>query len=148
MKAISVKQPWAGLIASGFKRIETRTWSTKYRGPLLIVSSQVYADVTEEWVAEHRDLLTILVHTYPGLLEEKGKALAMVDLVDCVPMKKEHEAVALCPVYEFAWAWRLDGIHRIENPFSVKGQLGLFDVEPMPAMHLTPVCPDVDGRIP
>ncbi len=36
MKALSIKQPWAHYIASGQKTIETRTWETKYRGPLLI----------------------------------------------------------------------------------------------------------------
>ena len=44
MRALSVKQPWASLIASGQKTIETRTWRTDYRGDLLIVSSRQPAD--------------------------------------------------------------------------------------------------------
>ena len=32
MKAITVIQPWATLLASGRKRIETRSWRTNYRG--------------------------------------------------------------------------------------------------------------------
>lgn len=40
MKALSVPQPWASRIASGAKRVEYRSWSTKYRGPLLIVASR------------------------------------------------------------------------------------------------------------
>lgn len=36
MKALSVKQPWAALIASGEKPYEVRTWRTDYRGPLVI----------------------------------------------------------------------------------------------------------------
>lgn len=36
MKAISLWQPWASLVALGVKTIETRSWSTKYRGPLTI----------------------------------------------------------------------------------------------------------------
>lgn len=36
MKCISLWQPWATLIAIGAKRIETRGWSTDYRGPLAI----------------------------------------------------------------------------------------------------------------
>lgn len=36
MKAISLWQPWAALIAVGAKTIETRSWGTNYRGPLLI----------------------------------------------------------------------------------------------------------------
>lgn len=36
MKAITLTQPWATLIAVGAKKIETRSWSTSYRGPLAI----------------------------------------------------------------------------------------------------------------
>ena len=39
MKIVSVKQPWAALIVSGAKDIENRTWSTLYRGPLLVHAS-------------------------------------------------------------------------------------------------------------
>lgn len=35
-RALSLWQPWASLIAVGAKTIETRGWSTTYRGPLLI----------------------------------------------------------------------------------------------------------------
>lgn len=35
-KVLTLTQPWATLIAIGAKRIETRSWSTSYRGPLLI----------------------------------------------------------------------------------------------------------------
>ena len=36
MKGLSLTQPWATLVAIGAKRIETRGWSTKYRGPVAI----------------------------------------------------------------------------------------------------------------
>lgn len=36
MKALTLHQPWASLVAIGAKRIETRSWSTDYRGPLAI----------------------------------------------------------------------------------------------------------------
>lgn len=35
-KALSVRNPYAALIVSGIKTIENRSWSTRYRGPLLI----------------------------------------------------------------------------------------------------------------
>ncbi len=35
-KALTLHQPWASLIALGVKSIETRSWSTSYRGPLAI----------------------------------------------------------------------------------------------------------------
>jgi hypothetical protein len=36
VKALTLHQPWAQLVAIGAKRIETRSWSTRYRGPLAI----------------------------------------------------------------------------------------------------------------
>ena len=36
MKALTVMQPWAALIAVGAKRFETRSWDAHYRGPLAI----------------------------------------------------------------------------------------------------------------
>jgi len=40
MKALSVKQPYASLIALGQKPIEFRSWYTHYRGRLLICASK------------------------------------------------------------------------------------------------------------
>lgn len=39
MKVLSIQQPWASLIVQGHKRIETRSWNTKYRGDILIHAS-------------------------------------------------------------------------------------------------------------
>lgn len=36
MKVITIKQPWATLIAKGYKEYEFRTWKTKYRVDILI----------------------------------------------------------------------------------------------------------------
>jgi hypothetical protein len=36
MKALTIRQPWASLIALGIKRNETRSWNTAHRGPLAI----------------------------------------------------------------------------------------------------------------
>lgn len=36
MKAITIWQPWASLLACGGKLFETRSWATSYRGPIAI----------------------------------------------------------------------------------------------------------------
>jgi hypothetical protein len=48
VKIISVRQPWATLIVSGFKDVENRTWPTRYRGPVLLHASQRTDDISEE----------------------------------------------------------------------------------------------------
>jgi hypothetical protein len=51
MKALSVWEPWASMIASGVKTIETRSWQTSYRGQFLeeerswIVSSKTQTEI-------------------------------------------------------------------------------------------------------
>jgi hypothetical protein len=42
MKALSVKQPWAWLLANGYKDIENRTWNTTLRGEFLIHASKQF----------------------------------------------------------------------------------------------------------
>ena len=41
MKALSLTQPWASLVADGRKTTETRSWLTHYRGPLAIHATKV-----------------------------------------------------------------------------------------------------------
>jgi hypothetical protein len=104
VKGISLKQPWANLIASGEKTIETRTWSTNYRGPLLIVS------------------------TKSPPIAPAGFALALADLVDCRPMEGKDEAAARCKRYDGAYAFVLANVRPIV-PLPVRGARRIFDVD-------------------
>jgi hypothetical protein len=113
MKALTLKEPWAGFVYSGKKTIETRTWATAYRGDLLICAA-----------AKPRTSLS-------------GKALCIARVVDCRPMTKADESLACCAIYPGAWAWILEDIRPI-RPFPVRGQLGLFDVS-LPQESLLPV---------
>jgi len=103
-KAISLKQPWANLVASGEKTVETRKWKTDYRGDLVICSSQK-------------------PKIYPA-----GYALCIVELYHIEPMKKEHERKACIKVYQGAYAWFLRNIRPIKPIIPVKGQLGIFQI--------------------
>jgi activating signal cointegrator 1 len=38
-ETLSLLQPWASLVVMGLKKIETRSWQTAFRGPLLIHAS-------------------------------------------------------------------------------------------------------------
>ena len=41
MKAITIRQPWASLLACGAKQYETRSWATKYRGAIAIQAGKI-----------------------------------------------------------------------------------------------------------
>ena len=108
IKAISLRQPWATMIAQGFKTIETRTWYTPYRGDLLICSTQN--------------------PEYPGV--KCGFALCVVYLHNCRPMIPSDADGARCEYREDLklFAWILRDLRKIE-PFRVRGHQRLFDVE-------------------
>lgn len=52
VKAITLWQPWASLVAVGAKKIETRSWATAYRGPLAIhAAKKKPADFVTEFMS-------------------------------------------------------------------------------------------------
>lgn len=52
MKAITIWQPWAEFIAAGVKHNETRSWATKYRGPIAIHAAvKPIRLITEEYLS-------------------------------------------------------------------------------------------------
>lgn len=52
MKCLSIWQPWASLIVSGLKQVETRSWPIHHRGPLLIHAAK-------RWTAEEREIALV-----------------------------------------------------------------------------------------
>ncbi len=88
---ITLTQPWATLVAIGAKRIETRSWATKYRGPLLIHAAQGLGPVGGAlglyelcWNEPFRSaLLAAGIKGVPDL--PRGAIVARCELLDCVP---------------------------------------------------------------
>jgi hypothetical protein len=119
MKALSIKQPWAARIAEGVKTIETRSWKTSYRGPVLVCVSKAM-----DW--EGMGSVGSPYHS-SKTMNERGRAIAVAQLVDVRPMTAEDEAAAQCPCLPGLFAWVLKSAVRI-NSFPVKGKLGLFEV--------------------
>lgn len=103
MKALSLHEPWASLVKEGRKTIETRSWQTRYRGPLAIHASQTLKSVEYlGWMEEHQgepepalepfaDRLTF-AHSDRGLVTVAdhpfalGAVVATCELVDVVPI--------------------------------------------------------------
>ena len=75
MKAITIKQPWATLIAKGYKEYEFRTWKTKYRGEILIHAGK---GIDKKAMKRFEDL------DYP-----KGCIIAKANLTDCLKVDDE-----------------------------------------------------------
>lgn len=73
--ALSLKQPWAALLAHGLKTIEVRRWPTARRGRILIHAARVPDERPEAWA-----------HVPPQLLEAAqllGGILGAGELTEC-----------------------------------------------------------------
>ena len=92
MKALTLWQPWATLVARGVKTIETRGWSTAYRGPLLIHAAKRSPDLYVQGVVPmwHPDKWTLWFTTEPGKSADHpcplGAVVATCTLIDVVPI--------------------------------------------------------------
>lgn len=128
MKALSIKQPWASWIASGQKTIETRVWSTEYRGDILICASKTPDKYMMKTLL---DMFSPFQDITQQMQFPLGQALCIAELYDCKPMKAEDEKQAMCEVYgEGRWkakSFFLRNIRRIK-PFPVSGELGIFEI--------------------
>ena len=148
MKALSVKQPWASLIAGGHKPLEIRSRRTHYRGPVLVlVCSSLKPDSITGYCPSW-DYWKRLIRIFPENVKSKwhldehsyspsctqqalkelplGQALCVVNLTDCRPMTKEDEFAAWVPYQKELWAWVFQNIQPLK-PFPVKGRLGLWN---------------------
>lgn len=128
MKVLTVKQPWATLIAKGYKKYEFRTWKTKQRGEILI-----HAGKGEDKKAykrfEHLNL------NYP-----KGIIVAKVNIADCIKVDekfatklyKEDKEVYKNMGNEDSlgcYAWKIDDVEEIQDDTIIKGKLSLWNLE-------------------
>lgn len=135
MKAISIQQPFAALIATGQKRLEIRTWQTDYRGQLLICAGAKshslldFYDFKSEILGLLNNSAKSRFHVKKELAFAFGKAICVVDLVGVRQFKKGNvmENDACIDWYPGAFAWELENPRMIES-FDVKGKLRLFQV--------------------
>ncbi len=149
MKALSLWQPWASAIALGAKRIETRSWRTNYRGPLLIHAgkSNQYLPmraVRSGAAAIRRSIGRDAVKA-AGMNYEAdyplGAIIAVCEVIGC--MKTEavlewgsmHLAEWDRPREYFLgdyssgrYGWVLAKVRKLPKPIPYKGMLGLFEV--------------------
>lgn len=104
MKVLTIREPWASLILSGKKTIETRSWKTNHRGKILLHASKI------------------------PRTKISGCIFAIAEIVDCQTMTKEHEKEACCEIYPSANSWFLKNVRPTELK-EVNGKLGLWDFD-------------------
>lgn len=129
MKVISIKEPFATLIASGIKKIETRSWKTNYRGEIFIHASGkglAKEFLTNDFVL---DLIKDMDMNY-------GNIICRCKLVDCIYMDekfleyiKQNSIEYNVGEYKIGrYAWILEDIELI-NPIPAKGKLNIWNFD-------------------
>lgn len=126
MKALTLTQPWATLVATGAKKIETRSWSTKYRGELAIHAAKGFPKAARDFAMTERTLGRV-----PSRLP-LGAVLAIVRLVDVrATFMFDGEISALERLYgdysEGRYGWVLELVETFDEPIPAKGALGLWE---------------------
>ena len=132
MRALSLWQPWASLMAAGLKTIETRDWPTRYRGPLAIHAAK------RPLSGEEKALLYIWA--CKGMIPAAwldseplpyGAILAVANLVDCARVENVSPGRLDEAFGNYApgrWAWITRNLRALPHPIPYRGAQGLFDV--------------------
>lgn len=125
MKVITVKQPFASLIAYGIKEYEFRTWKTKYRGEILIHAGKGI-DKKAMKKFEHLNL------DYPS-----GCIIAKANLTDCIKiddnarsmLNEKNPLVYSSIINDKKWngyGFKLENIEKTK-PIYINGKLSLWN---------------------
>lgn len=149
MKALSLTQPWASLIAIGAKRIETRSWRPDWTGPLAIHATA--QQVTLRDLALDFEPLFLTTLGRPPALPPSAAVpwivsatlpysaiVCVVELVGCVRTQDVERA----PGVTFTerervfgnyarnrWAWITRDVRRLPEPVHCSGAQGLWDLD-------------------
>lgn len=127
MKVLTIKQPFASLIAEGIKEYEFRTWKTKYRGELLIHAGKSI------------DKKAMKKYEKYNLEYPIGSIIAKVTITDCIKIDDNTKKILKEKnifVYENAiknedgklYGFKLENVEKV-NPIKVNGKLGLWDYD-------------------
>lgn len=127
MKAITIWQPYAVAIRMGLKHYETRSWPTKYRGPIVIHAAQ------KQPVAREREL--IQKHKIPADKIEYGVPILVCEIEDCILITKDLIKTLSTTEIDFGnwcvggYAWKLKIIKKLNGYNRISGQQGMWNIE-------------------
>ena len=124
IRVITLKQPWASLVANGLKIYEFRNMNYSYRGKILIHAGKSFDKDAMERVKDYN-------LDYPT-----AKILAEVEIVDCIKIDNNfYEMINKLnsPVYgnkkRTGYAWKLENINKINIDKTINGKQGIWYID-------------------
>ncbi|OBZ10535.1 2-oxoglutarate dehydrogenase E1 [Bacillus sp. FJAT-27264] len=132
MRCLTIRQPWATLVALGEKNYETRSWRTAYRGELAI-----HAGLKIDKAACGREPFQSILAKH-GYTEENlptGVIIATGKLKEChditglnnVAQWMGENERALGDYTEGRFAWELENVRPLVHHVPAKGRLGFWE---------------------
>lgn len=125
MKVLTVKNPWAHLIMSGYKDIENRVWQTPYRGTLAIhvgADPVTLREVKASTPARYKEL----AKTHWRNNSDAGLIIGTVDLVDIVHKSRSPWAIKSTDTLYYYWV--LANPVLFDQPIKIRGCTGIWDL--------------------
>lgn len=127
MKALSLTQPWATLVALKWKRVETRSWQTRHTGRIAIHAAKGFPKDCKLFAEEERMLGRV-----PATLP-LGAIVAVATLQGCRRTEDvAHQLGALerrlGDYTPGRYAWFLSDITELAEPVPCRGALSLWEV--------------------
>lgn len=124
MKVITLKQPWATLVAEGIKQYEFRSWKYNYRGEILIHAG---AGIDKEAMKKVESL---------NLEYPQKRIIAKVIIEDCLELNDELNK-KICNsnpmVYgnknRTGFVWKLKDVKKISCDETVSGKQGIWNYD-------------------
>lgn len=130
MKTLSIKNPWALLIAHGIKDIENRTWRTTHRGRIYIHVSapkKFSVNLTDQQMIKALPLIPLFTTGKVAF----GAIIGEVDIIDCVLDHASLWAEKAAPGDKPIWNWVLENAVLYDQPIeNVKGALSFWEYKP------------------
>ena len=124
MKVITLKQPWATLVAEGIKKYEFRSWKTNYRGKVLIHAG---AGIDKKEMERFKDL---------NLKYPSKRIIAEVEIEDCLELDDKlnqkiisENNISYGSKIRTGYAWKLKNVKKIKSNKEINGKLGLWNID-------------------
>lgn len=132
MKALSLTQPWATLVALGEKRIETRSWPTKYRGPIAIHAAKGFPGWAKHQCFMPAFASVLIRHNLSPENLPLGRILCVTSIEGCLKTEALFELSekrrAFGDYTSGRFAWILGCVVKVfEAGIYARGALGLWN---------------------
>lgn len=133
MAALSIRQPWAWLIACGFKDIENRDWRTSHRGPFLIHAAKTLDEEAHRLVMRgihpvtgdnslHGNHYALHYRHLAGPDRMLGGVVGQAEIVDVVDQSDS-------PWFVGRYGFVLRNAKPFQRFYPMRGKPGLFKVD-------------------